>query len=312
MRRGATASGGPIELGARAAYVGSGARHRRRRCRAATGRSCSSLRASGCARARRAGSPSAAWTSCAARVRIDRQLVTPAGGGPADIFGPTKTASSNRVLTLPESVGEVLAAHLARFGRGRDGLIFTSRTGRRCGGRRGRTPSVRRCERSGLTASTHDLRHHCASMLIPAGCSVTAVQHFLGHKNASRDARHVRASVAERRGPDPRRDRRRAPVRCARDVHGECCGHLMQCEHHACSDGWSDGESACKRDSVVASRRPVAIHLCGLPGGCPHLSVRTDGPPMPPARPCSGWGLPSRPGRPGRWCALTAPFHPCL
>ena len=28
--------------------------------------------------------------------------------------------------------------------------------------------------------------------------------------------------------------------------------------------------------------------------------------------PCSGWGLPSRPGHPGRWCALTAPFHPCL
>jgi len=32
----------------------------------------------------------------------------------------------------------------------------------------------------------------------------------------------------------------------------------------------------------------------------------------PSAWPCSGWGLPSRPGRPGRWCALTAPFHPCL
>ena len=32
----------------------------------------------------------------------------------------------------------------------------------------------------------------------------------------------------------------------------------------------------------------------------------------PPARPCSGWGLPSRPGHPGRWCALTAPFHPYL
>ncbi len=24
----------------------------------------------------------------------------------------------------------------------------------------------------------------------------------------------------------------------------------------------------------------------------------------------SGWGLPSRPSHPGRWCALTAPFHP--
>ena len=30
------------------------------------------------------------------------------------------------------------------------------------------------------------------------------------------------------------------------------------------------------------------------------------------AWPCSGWGLPSRPGHPGRWCALTAPFHPYL
>jgi hypothetical protein len=30
------------------------------------------------------------------------------------------------------------------------------------------------------------------------------------------------------------------------------------------------------------------------------------------AWPCSGWGLPSRSGRPDRWCALTAPFHPYL
>ncbi len=26
--------------------------------------------------------------------------------------------------------------------------------------------------------------------------------------------------------------------------------------------------------------------------------------------PCTGWGLPSRPCLQGRWCALTAPFHP--
>ena len=38
---------------------------------------------------------------------------------------------------------------------------------------------------TGIDASTHDLRHYCASCLIAAGCSVTAVQHFLGHKNAS-------------------------------------------------------------------------------------------------------------------------------
>jgi integrase len=37
----------------------------------------------------------------------------------------------------------------------------------------------------GISASSHDLRHHCASMLIASGCSVKAVQSFLGHKNAS-------------------------------------------------------------------------------------------------------------------------------
>ena len=54
----------------------------------------------------------------------------------------------------------------------------------------------------------------------------------------------------------------------------------------------------------------AAIHLCGPPGGW--TSRAPAGPAMPPVRPCSGWGLPSRRGRPRRWCALTAPFHPCL
>jgi hypothetical protein len=34
------------------------------------------------------------------------------------------------------------------------------------------------------------------------------------------------------------------------------------------------GESACKRDSVGALRRPVTIHLCGLPGRCSRGSGR--------------------------------------
>ena len=56
--------------------------------------------------------------------------------------------------------------------------------------------------------------------------------------------------------------------------------------------------------------RSVTIHLCGPPGGS--LRGGTDGPPLPPVRPCSEWGLPSHPDRSGCWCALTAPFHPCL
>jgi len=65
---------------------------------------------------------------------------------------------------------------------------------------------------------------------------------------------------------------------------------------------------------AVAGSRVAAIPLgrrlpagsSGLPGGL----CRTGRPP--PVWPCSGWGLPSRPGRPGRWCALTAPLHPYL
>lgn len=116
-------------------------------------------------------------------VRIDRQMITPPKG--PVMFGPTKTASSNRVLTLPDRVGEHLAEHLARFEPGGDGLIFTSSTGaslRRSTWSAAFRSTVRTL---GIDASTHDLRHHCASLLISAGCSVTAVQHFLGHKNAS-------------------------------------------------------------------------------------------------------------------------------
>ena len=116
-------------------------------------------------------------------VRIDRQLLTPSAG-PCG-FGPVKTTASNRVLTLPDVVGETLAEHLAEFGAGVDGLIFTSSTGAPL--RRSTwADAFRRAARdSGVKASSHDLRHHCASLLISAGCSVKAVQHFLGHKNAS-------------------------------------------------------------------------------------------------------------------------------
>ncbi|MGI9030175.1 MAG: tyrosine-type recombinase/integrase [Ilumatobacteraceae bacterium] len=116
-------------------------------------------------------------------VRIDRQLVTPTSG-PCEL-GPRKKASTNRVLTLPSSVGDVLAAHLAQFPAGEGGLVFTSSTGaalRRSTWSDAFRAAVRWL---GIDASTHELRHHCASLLISAGCSVTAVQHFLGHKNAS-------------------------------------------------------------------------------------------------------------------------------
>ena len=70
---------------------------------------------------------------------------------------------------------------------------------------------------------------------------------------------------------------------------------------------------------------PTAIHLglplpaasCGLPASIGRAvlkrSRRKRAPTVPlPSWPCSGWGLPSRPGHPGRWWSLTPPFHPYL
>lgn len=118
------------------------------------------------------------------QVRIDRQLISPSGPGPVR-FGPTKTPSSNRVIPLPDSVGEALAVHLERFGAGPDGLVFTSATGaplrRSVWGKAYKSAATA----AGVDSSTHDLRHHCASVLISSGVSIKAVQRFLGHKNAS-------------------------------------------------------------------------------------------------------------------------------
>lgn len=142
-------------------------------------------------------------------VRIDRQLLTPSAG--VCTFGPVKTASSNRVLTLPATVAEVLAAHLARFPAGQDGLIFTSSTGAPIR-RSTYSDAFRRAARdAGVEASSHDLRHYCAASLIAAGCSVKAVQHFLGHKNAAEtldtyghlwpdDEDRIRAAIDSRLG----------------------------------------------------------------------------------------------------------------
>lgn len=60
---------------------------------------------------------------------------------------------------------------------------------------------------------------------------------------------------------------------------------------------------------AVAGRlqRPTRRHRAGSPqASAPgrHLAVTAL------AWPCSGWGLPSHPGHPGCWWALTPPFHP--
>jgi integrase len=116
-------------------------------------------------------------------IRVDRQMVTIAGRAP--YLAPPKTDSSVRTIAAPSAVLEALSAHIAEFGTGDGGLIFTDEAGLPI-----RRPHAGHIWRKGANAakvegrSFHDLRHHCASVLIGAGSNVKVVQHHLGHASA--------------------------------------------------------------------------------------------------------------------------------
>jgi integrase len=73
-----------------------------------------------------------------------------------------------------------------------------------------------------VSVTFHDLRHHYASVLIAAGCSIKAVQEALGHKNAREtvdtyshlrpaDEDRVRDAIEGLHGPSRVTDVSRAP-----------------------------------------------------------------------------------------------------
>jgi integrase len=114
---------------------------------------------------------------------VDRQLVTLQKQAPK--FGPPKTRASNRTIPVPQVVVDALAAHLAEFPAGPDGLIFTlagKPISRQAFGHKWR-PAVKK---AGLPTGTrlHDLRQYHASLLIRHGESVKTVQARLGHASA--------------------------------------------------------------------------------------------------------------------------------
>ena len=111
-------------------------------------------------------------------VRIDRQLWTPRHGEP--VFAPPKSQRGYRTIALGGLVVEALAAHLAAFGPGPDGLLF------HFGGRSISRDSLAKWIRgaatwAGLPGITwHDLRHHHASVLLSQGVSPPLVAERLG------------------------------------------------------------------------------------------------------------------------------------
>lgn len=124
-------------------------------------------------------------------VRVDRQLVSTA---PA--FGPTKTARSDRTITVDARSAGALREHIAAYPPHSSGLIFTGRTR----GPLARTSAATAWHRALVVAGLqpadeversgwHELRHFHASMLIAAGLSVTAVAERLGHQDPTETLR---------------------------------------------------------------------------------------------------------------------------
>jgi len=109
-------------------------------------------------------------------LRVERQRDSRADG-----FIPPKTRSSARTVPLGQVVVDELAAHLAMYGGGPDGSIFTDDLGRPLT----YTAWKPLWKATGTSYKTHDLRHYAASALIAGGASVKQVQMILGHATAA-------------------------------------------------------------------------------------------------------------------------------
>jgi integrase len=122
-------------------------------------------------------------------VTVDRQLVKVVGKPPA--LGSLKTASSRRVVPLPEFVVDALGMHMTVYPPGRDELVFSGAHGQPIARAWLHRAWRKAIVEAGLPADTtwHTLRHTYASILIDGGESVTVVARRLGHANPSETLR---------------------------------------------------------------------------------------------------------------------------
>lgn len=99
-----------------------------------------------------------------------------------------KTPRSRRTVPAPQVVLNAIAGHLASYPAADDGSVFTTTAEKAVGHMYYGHQLFRRAVASaGLPEGTtsHDLRHHFASLLLAAGESVVAVAERLGHDDAS-------------------------------------------------------------------------------------------------------------------------------
>lgn len=98
-------------------------------------------------------------------------------------FGPPKTKSARRTITMSKALTEQLATHMTESRMTRDGLVFTAPMG----GPMRRSLFRRRMWLPGVQASVgeplrfHDLRHTHVALLVAAGQHIKVIQERLGH-----------------------------------------------------------------------------------------------------------------------------------
>ncbi len=99
-------------------------------------------------------------------------------------FEPPKSKASNRTIPASSTVLDAISLHIGRHGTGEHGVLLHA-DGRPLNSNR-MTWRWNLTVRDVVTDVTlHDLRHHFASSLISAGCSIVAVQRALGHAKPS-------------------------------------------------------------------------------------------------------------------------------
>lgn len=119
------------------------------------------------------------------RVELHRNAVTVNG---QTIVGTLKSGK-DRTVVLPQLVVDALA--VTAQGRGRDQLLWASRTGgylKPPGTESWLASAVSRCQAADPTfprITAHDLRHTAASLAISAGANPKVVQRMLGHASAA-------------------------------------------------------------------------------------------------------------------------------
>jgi len=98
-----------------------------------------------------------------------------------------KTPLSKRTLPLPQFVAEALAEHIKEFPPLDDGSLFYNTKKKTWTTSHYGKVFIAAAGEAGMPegTTTHDLRHHYASVLLDAGESVVTVAERLGHRNAN-------------------------------------------------------------------------------------------------------------------------------